>query len=170
MPFQHLSWLAPPAASLLQSARGSWVQYCRISLILLVRSDTWRQVTGESQVLNPIALIQNPVSLWSWTHLHLQSGSSSWWWLVLWSSQQATLLLLFMKAWTSCTCFTWSSTCLIHLHQHKNRVKWTQKIPLVINAAMIVTWTIPLDVSIDASFQSVIAPNSSVCLQAVLNC
>lgn len=42
MPFQHLSWLAPPAASLLQIATGSWVQYCRISLSLLDRSATWR--------------------------------------------------------------------------------------------------------------------------------
>lgn len=42
MPFQHLSWLAPPAASLLQIATGSWIQYCRISLSLLDRSATWR--------------------------------------------------------------------------------------------------------------------------------
>lgn len=46
MPFQHLSWLVLPEAILLHSATGSWVQYCRISLSLLDRSDTWGSQTS----------------------------------------------------------------------------------------------------------------------------
>lgn len=142
IPFQHLSWLAPPAASLLQSAKGSWIQYCRISLSLLETSDTWgkrktenvfiyfthwltinslksgetlvHKIVISTEVVRPLGKYE-----WCrWTHLHLQSESRSRWRFVLRGSQGSALPPLLMSGGSSCPWFPWSSTCLVYLQTH----------------------------------------------------